>query len=85
MGLDVRKPVFGVSDKARLKPVFSAIKTSLNSEISLVASLDMILSKKQITKALIRLLVCACVVSKPRKTGFLALRPNYDPVMLYLP
>ena len=28
MGLVVRKPVFGVSDKASFKPVFSAIETS---------------------------------------------------------
>ena len=28
MGLDVTKPVFGVSDKTRLKPVFSATETS---------------------------------------------------------
>ena len=48
MGLDATNPVFGVSDKARLKPVSSA-----------TASLDMILSKKQITKALIRLRRCA--------------------------
>ena len=27
LGLDVRKPVFGVSDKARLKPVSSATET----------------------------------------------------------
>ena len=31
MGLDVTKPVFGVSDKAKLKPILSA------SEILLVA------------------------------------------------
>ena len=28
MGHDVRKPVFGVSDKVRLKPVSSATETS---------------------------------------------------------
>ena len=28
MGLDVRKPVFGVSEKERLKPVSSATETS---------------------------------------------------------
>ena len=46
MGLVARKPVFGVSDKARPKQYI---------EISLVISLDMVLSKKRITKALIRL------------------------------
>ena len=38
MGLDARKPVFGVSDKGRLKPVSSATETSKNSGISLEAS-----------------------------------------------
>ena len=47
MGCDATKPVFGVSHKARLKPVSSAtIVNSKNSEILLVASFDMILSKK---------------------------------------
>ena len=48
MGLDTTKPVFGVSDKARIKPVSSATETSQKIEISPVASLDMILSKKRI-------------------------------------
>ena len=52
MGLVVTKPVFRVSDKARLKPVSSATETSKNTGISLLASLDMVLSKTQITKAL---------------------------------
>ena len=52
LGRDARKTVFGVSDKARLKPVSSA-------EISLAASLGMILSKKRITKVLVRLRECA--------------------------
>ena len=46
MGLIARKPVFGVSDKGRLKPVSSATETKWKNEISLEASLDMILSKK---------------------------------------
>ena len=50
MGHGVTKPVFGVSDKARLKPISSATKTRWKIEISLVASLDMKLFKKQITK-----------------------------------
>ena len=57
--LVARKPVFGVSDKTRLKPVSSATETRYNSEISLVASLDMILFNKRITKALIRKRGCA--------------------------
>ena len=55
MGLIATKPVFEVSDKARLKPVFSATETSWKTEISVVASLDIILSNKRITKALTRL------------------------------
>ena len=46
MGLSATKPVFGVSIKGRLKPVSSTTENSLKSEISLEASLDMILSKK---------------------------------------
>ena len=59
MGLFARNPVLGVSDKVRLKLVCSASKTSYNILISLVASFDMILSNKQITKALIRQRGCA--------------------------
>ena len=59
MGLVVRKPVFGVSDKASFKPVLSATETSWKIDISLVASLDMIHLDKQITKALISLRGCA--------------------------
>ena len=47
---EATKAVFRVSDKARLKPVSSATETSYKIESSLVATLDMILSKKQITK-----------------------------------
>ena len=59
MGLAATKPVFGVSDKGRLKPVSSATETSYKIGILLVASLDMILSNTRITKALIRLRGCA--------------------------
>ena len=47
MGLAARKPVIGVSYKARLKPVSSATGTSYKVEILLEASLDMILSNEQ--------------------------------------
>ena len=50
-----KKTVFGVSDIVRLKLVSSATQTSLKIKTSLVGSLDMVLSKKWITKALIRL------------------------------
>ena len=59
MGLVATKPVFGASDKARLNPVSTATETSSKIESSLVASLDMVLSKQRITKALIRLRGCA--------------------------
>ena len=55
LGLVPRKPVFGVSDKARLKLVTSGTETGKKIEISIVASFDMILSKMPITKALISL------------------------------
>ena len=54
-----RKPVLGVSDKVRFKPACSATETSLKNESLLVASLDMVLYKTRITKALIRLRVYA--------------------------
>ena len=73
MGLNERKPVFGVSDKARLKTVYSATE----SRISSVASLD-ILSEKRITKVLISLrgclgfsvVICTFVVCEPRRQVF---------------
>ena len=76
MSLNATKPVFGVSDKARLKPACSATENSYKLEISPVASLDMILFKKRIIKALISLrkcaarLVCDFVVCKPRRQVF---------------
>ena len=70
----------GCFDKECFKSVSSAKETSLKIEISPAASLHMILSKKQKKKgadqtARMRRLVCACVVHKPPKTGFLASRP----------
>ena len=46
MGLDATKPAFGVSDKASFKSVSLATETSYKVEISPVASLDTIHSKK---------------------------------------
>ena len=74
-GLVATKTVFGVSDKARLKPVSSATETSQNVEISPVASQDMILFNKRITMALIRLRVCAgwsalVLFANPRRQVF---------------
>ena len=83
LGLVATKPVFGVSDKARLqlKSVSSAIETSYKTEISLAASLDMILSKKRMTKALISLHGCAgwsapLLFAKNRRQVFSRQGPN---------
>ena len=59
MGLVTRKPVFAVSGEVRFKLACSATETSQKVEISLVASLDVLLSKKQKIKALNRLRGCA--------------------------
>ena len=82
MGLVARKPVFGLSDKASFKPVSSTTETSYKIEISSVGSQLMILSKKWIIKALIRLRGCAgwsapLLLAKPPKTGFLVARPKW--------
>ena len=56
MDLDATKPAFGVSDEVIQKPACSATETGYkNSELSLAASLDMLLSNKRITNVLIRL------------------------------
>ena len=85
LGLDTTKPVFGVSEKAILKPVSSATVTSYKIEISLIASLDKVLSKKQITKTLISMRGYAgwsapCLQTP--KTGFLASRAIFVPQKL---
>ena len=69
------KLVFRVSNKARLKTVSSATETSKKIEFLFVASLDMLLSKKRITKALMCRLVCTFVVRNQLKIGFFATRP----------
>ena len=59
MGLEATKPVFRAFDKGRLKSASSATETSYNIENLLVASSDMLLFNKGITKALIRLRGCS--------------------------
>ena len=56
LGLDATNPVFGVSDKRNSSQSPQLQKLARNL---LVASLDMILSNKRITKMLIRLGGCA--------------------------
>ena len=75
VGLNARKPVFEVSDKARFKPVSLAAETSLKIEYWLAASLDMILCNKQITKALISQCGCqswsvSCCLQTPKDRFF---------------
>ena len=55
MGLNARKPVFWVSDQIRPKPACSATRTSQNIDIFHGASLNIVLSRKGIIKARIRL------------------------------
>ena len=86
MGLVARKPVRGFRG-SEFQTVSSAIETSEKIEIPSVASLHMILFKKRITKALketgrMRRLVCASVIHKPQKTGFLASRPKCSSLKL---
>ena len=54
----MRKPVFGVFDQVRLKPVCSAKEASQSHEIANVETKDIILSRQQTTKVLIRLRGC---------------------------
>ena len=70
----------GVSDQVILKEASSATETGFNIKISQLASSDMILSNKGMTKALIRL-VCTFVVRKPRRQVFKALRPIYNRII----
>ena len=58
MGLDLRKSVSGISDNARHTPACSVTETSYNIEHLHEAILDIILCRKQITKALIKLHGC---------------------------
>ena len=84
MGLVARKPSFGVPDQASFKPVFSATETKLDNWNFTCSSLHIILSKKRITKALIRLRGCAgtsapVLFANPPKTGF----PVRGPIIIW--
>ena len=52
------EPIFVVTDELRLKPVCSATETSWKIGVLHEASLDIVLSIKQITNVLIRLRRC---------------------------
>ena len=58
MGLDATKPFIGASTKVMLIQSFSSIETSLKIETTLVTTLDMMLSNKWITKAVVKLCWC---------------------------
>ena len=58
LSLVMRKPVFGVFEQARFKPVCSAKKASYRLEISDIETRDIMLFKQQITKLLISLRGC---------------------------
>ena len=67
--------------QSEFQPVSSATETSLKIEILPVASLHMILSKKRITKVLIRLRGCAgwsapLLLANPRRQVFLCHGPD---------
>ena len=64
MSLVTRKPVFGVCDQVRLEPACAATEASLRLEISDIETGDIILSRQQTKKVLIRLrrLICTFVV-----------------------
>ena len=88
MGLDATKPVFGVFDKAKIKPVTPATETSEKIEFSLVASLGIELSKKRITKALISLRGCAgwsasLLFADPRRKVFSRRGPYYHDARIF--
>ena len=74
------KPVFGVSDKARFKPVSSATETSKKIDISSVAlklRYDYFLKANNSgadQSARMRRLICTCFVRKSPKTVFFASR-----------
>ena len=72
IGHNARKPFFRVSDPVKLRTACSATETCSKNEISLEASLDMILFSKRITKvtAWMCRLVCPFVFPKPRRQVF---------------
>ena len=82
--LYARKPVFGVCEKARLKPANSATETSWEIAISLVSSLDMILLQSAKNKyadqtARIRRLVCTNVQAGLRLCCLQTAKDRFSP------
>ena len=79
MSLVTRKPVLGVCDQGKLKPVCAATEASKRLEILDMETRDIILSRQRTTNALIRLrgLICAYCCSHRANTGFLMTRIIY--------
>ena len=80
MGLDARKPVFGVSEKASFKPVPQlqrpARRLKFTCSMFTFDTFQNANNKGADQTALMRRLVCDCVDHKPPNTGFLATRPK---------
>ena len=66
----LRENLFGIFNKVIPKPACSTKESSYKTKLLLVGSLDMILSNKGITKALMRRLVFTFVVCKPSRQVF---------------
>ena len=77
-GLDETKPVFGVSDKPRLKSVSSAIEKSRKIERSRYGTLQKVNNKGTEQPVQMHRLVRVFVVHKPPKISVLASRPKDD-------
>ena len=81
MGLDVTKPVFGVFEKAMLKPVSYKFHRLYLEIWNCTCCKPRYNFQKGNNKgadqtARMRRLVCACVINRSPKTGFLASRPK---------
>ena len=79
MGLDATKPLFGFPTKAVSKqyPQLQRLAVNCNFTCRMFTfdTFQKANNKSTDQTALICRLVCACVVRKPQKTGFLASRP----------
>ena len=82
LGLNMTKPVFGVSDKGRLKQVTSATETSNKIEILFVASFNILSKNKSADQSAQAGRHLCCL--RTLNTGFLASRHiYYNEIALY--
>ena len=77
MGLDAIKPVFGVSDKAKFKPVFYLENWNFAFSKLRYDTYRKANNKGADLSARMRRQVCAFVIRKPPKTGFLTSGPKF--------